>query len=303
MTLTTTMLPKFAKPVYSGVSNSSGSSSSIILPFINDSSGSQKIKSYEILPKIIIDNKKTFIYFLKNDPFDLSLKEFLDLRLEDAKNLQIKAYKSSKKILDEAWKKGIKHVILCNGKIVYGSSENKDLSNEIVENIAKKYNKAFYVFSSSDIVEESQWTKVSDEDYYPTLKLYIGEENIENTDLLKTSPIYADFDTGNPYLRIFDANRFKSPITDFTVLEMRQSEHLNKIYTFFNKKVKIVIKDENNSIRSILSNVRLVQEWKDSALLQVSPNRVGFVGRDLIREFRIKIELNPSDSSTRIYCQ
>jgi len=235
--------------------------------------------------------------YLIQDPFMISLKDFQNLSIEDAETMHKEVFKQCKELLNESWKNGTRHVIICNKKIIYTSKDLEDISNEIVEQLAEKYNKACYVFSAPDMVEECVWTRVDEKDFYPTLKLHVGLEDSDENQVITTVPIYADFDTGNPYLCAFDLSRFK---VKFNPLHIRQAEHLKKLYTFFTQKIKICVKDEGNKIHSITRQVRLVKDWKNCALLQASPNRAGFVGRDLMRDLDIKVELNPVTKNTRI---
>ena len=235
-------------------------------------------------------------------PFDLTLNEFLKLPLDVAQEVYTKAFGLSKSMLSEAWKKGIKQVIVCDKKIVHESKSNEDIPSELVGQLAKQYNKACYVFSSPDVVEECcSWTQIDDHDSYPTICMHVGSENLSDSDLIdKTTPIATDFDTGNPYYRVFDANQFSGPLASFTALEMAHGTHLGLNYTYFQKKVKIGVKDETGAIHSIVRKVRLIRDWQGSAYLLTSPKRVGFVGRDVLRDLRVKLELDPLKKITRI---
>jgi hypothetical protein len=239
---------------------------------------------------------------VNDDPFALTLDEFLNLPLDKAERMQEKAYDLCKSLLQDAWKKGLRQVVICDKKIIYSTVSREDISNDLVERLAKQHNKACYVFSAPDMVEECcVWTQVDHNDFYPTLCVYVGSEDSSDSDLIeKTLPIAADFDTGNPYMCIFNANQFTGSLTSFTPLEMRRGVHLGAIYTYFEKTARICVQDENGVIHSTVRNVRFMRGWRGSALLQASPNRLGFVGRDLQRDLGIKLELDPSKKTTRI---
>lgn len=241
------------------------------------------------------------VYPPSRNPFDITLSEFNTLSLHDVKELQTIAYEMCKDLIEQAWKEGLRQLILCDGKIIYETRDIHDISNELVEGIAKEWNKACYIFSSPDMVEDFDWTIVDDHDSYPTLGVYLGTKDSEENEIVNnTFPINADLDTGNPYLRVFDSNQLSEALTSFTPLEMRQGEHLGKSYTYFHKELKICVKDQAGKIHSTIKDTRIVKDWKGCALLRTSPNRIGFIGRDLIRDLVVGVELNPLKKTTRV---
>jgi hypothetical protein len=235
------------------------------------------------------------------DPFSLTHNEFLSLALDDAKDLLQRVSDLCNDEIKEAWRNGSSQIVICDGKIVLESKDSKDIPNETVEQISKELDKACYVFSAPDKVEESAWTPVIDDaDYYPTLYVYLGTENQSEAEITKGLPICADFDTGNPCYKIFDANQVEEPLNVFTPLELRRGTHLGRNYDYFSKRVKICIRDENGLIGSVTSTARFVSEWEGCAVTQVSPNRVGYIGRDVLSQLKLKIELDAKRRITRI---
>jgi len=234
------------------------------------------------------------------NPFALSFEDFINLGLIESEELLKIVHDSCKDLLKEAWRNGYRQAVICNRKIVFQTTKTDDISDE-VERLAKKYDKACYVFSAPDVIEESAWTPISGDDFYPTLSVYIGTEDSDEKNIIeKSSPICADLDTGNPFYKIFNANQLVKPLTDFTPLQMRSGEHLGRSYTYYNKRVKICVKDTKGNINSITCNVRLVRHWDGCALLQTSPNRVGFIGRDILRDLRIRLKLDSIEKTTQI---
>lgn len=235
-----------------------------------------------------------------DDPFSISLADFLNLDYDKAIELQNEVSKRCAVLLKTAWEKGKRQIVICEGKIIYETEESEDIPNELVTELTNKHKKSCYVFSAPDKVEECVWTGINEHDSYPTICLHIGTPDSQEVDLIQNSPIETDFDTGNPDYRIFDADNFPKPLTTFTTLDLRQGMHLGGNYSYFQKKVKICVKDVRGKTYSIIRNIRLIKNWKDSPLLQASPNRHGFVGRDILRDLGIKIELDPSKKITRV---
>jgi hypothetical protein len=166
--------------------------------------------------------------------------------------------------------------------------------------LAKKYNKACYVFSTSEMVEESAWTPINEDDDYPTIGIYCGAVDSEESEIVKNFPVInADFDTGNPVYKVFDANQLPESVASF-LPPLRHDTHLGRHYPYYQKTVKLCVEDSEGKIHSVVRDIRLVKDWTGSALLQVSPNRVGFVGRDLVRDLKIKVELDPVRKTTQI---
>ena len=244
---------------------------------------------------------KSWVYTALQDPFSLSFLEYSRLTYMEALELHDEVYRVSSQDIEDAWERGKIQVVICDGNIIEETESIEDIPNDKIMELAKKYDKACYVFSNSEMIEESAWTPIDEEDDYPTIGIYCGAVDSEESEIVKNSPlINADFDTGNPVYKIFDANQLHESITSF-LPPLRQDRHLGRYYPYFKKTVKLCVKDADGKIHSIVRDIRLVRDWIGSALLQVSPNRVGFVGRDLLRDLRIKIELDPIQKSTKIY--
>jgi len=234
-------------------------------------------------------------------PFSLSLREFRSLELDEVKKLLRRVYDLCEDLLEEAWENGFRQIVICDGKVIFESKDIEDIPNETIEQLAKEHDKACYVFSAPDVVEESAWTSVGHGDFYPTLCVYLGTEDLEESEIIKSfSPIYADLDTGNPSYKIFNAKRLAEQLTRFTPTQMRQGFHLNQAYIYFCQRVKMCVQDVGGNIASFIYNVRLVEDWDGCALLQASPNREGFVGRDVLCNLRIRLKLDSIEKITQI---
>lgn len=243
----------------------------------------------------------SWVYQSSQEPFSLSFAEYSRLTYREASELQNEVYKVSSQDIEDAWKRGKRQIVICDGKIVYETESLEDIPNDKIMELAKKYDKACYVFSNSEMVEESAWTPIDRDDDYPTIGIYCGAVDSEESEIVKNSPIIkADFDTGNPIYKVFDANQLPESIASF-LPPLRYDRHLGRQYPYFQKAVKLCVKDVDEKIHSVVRDIRLVKDWTGSALLQVSPNRVGFVGRDLVRDLRIKVVLDPIRKTTQIH--
>jgi len=245
----------------------------------------------------------SWVYTPTQDPFSLSFAEYSRLSYREALELQNEVCKAKSNLLNDAWRRGKRQIVICDGKIVYETESLEDIPNDKIMELAKTYDKACFVFSAPDIVEESAWILVDEEDYYPTIPLYLGTEDLDESHITQTRQIAADFDTGNPIYKIFDANQLPEPLSSFTP-PVRTGTHLGRNYMYFQKHAKICVKDMSGKVHSILRDVRLVKDWKGCAMMCGSgyafPNRTGYVGRDLLRDLEIKIELDPITRISRI---
>jgi len=235
------------------------------------------------------------------NPFDLSFSEFQGLSLNESEELVKTVYELCKDLIRDAWATGYRQIVICDRKVIYKTLDDEPIAVEKIKELAKEYDKACYVFSAPDIVEESIWTPITGDDSYPTLKLYIGLEGTDEKEIIKEcSPILADLDTGNPSLKVFNANLLNQELAIFSPFEMREGEHLGCNYSYYQKHVKICVQDVNGNVRSVVCYTRMIRNWDRCALLQSSPNRTGFVGRDLLRALRIRLKIDPLKNTTQI---
>jgi hypothetical protein len=234
------------------------------------------------------------------DPFDLSFKEFQELSPNESEELVKMAYELCKDLIKDAWASGYRQVVICDRKIILKTLDDDPITVDKIEGLAKEHDKACYVFSAPDVVEESVWTLVYGDDSYPTLNVYLGSEESDEKEIVKEYlPILADLDTGNACLKVFNANLVNQALT-FSPFELREGEHLGCSYIYYQKRMKICVKDIKGNVNSVVCYVRMIRNWDRCALLQASPNRTGFVGRDLLRTLRIRLKIDPLEKKTQI---
>lgn len=106
-------------------------------------------------------------------------------------------------------------------------------------------------------------------------------------------------DTGNPLYKYFSVDCFDEELFDADKF-FRESIHMDEVFYFFQQEVKICVRDRDGNVASRVYNIGIVEEWEDCALLQASPNRIGFVGRDLLYDLGIIILLDSKNEKTTI---
>jgi len=235
------------------------------------------------------------------DPFNIPLKEFENLSLDEYVSLSEKAHELCKGKIKEAFKDGnVHHIVICEGEIVYRSSNIAGIPSHMIKNLMIKLNKPCYIFSKEDMVEEAQWIKL-DTDYYPTVKLLVGGETWNDEKVVNEGKrVLADFDTGNPHYTILN-EKFSEGIAPPPLLyESHRGIHLGKPYWYFLADTKICIKDIEEALGCKVMPTRFVRLWEKSPLLLPNPRREGFVGRNLMLTFNFKITLNPSTHTSAL---
>jgi len=88
-----------------------------------------------------------------DDPFSISLADYLNIDYAKFVELQSEVSRRCKGLLEAAWKNGKRQIIICGGKVVYETDDNKDVSNEMVNKLADKYKKPCYVFTHDQYEE------------------------------------------------------------------------------------------------------------------------------------------------------
>ncbi|MGI0024604.1 MAG: hypothetical protein ACREA4_05600, partial [Nitrososphaera sp.] len=132
--------------------------------------------------------------------------------------------------------------------------------------------------------------------------LLLGEGNTPDSEIAKSFVKYdADFDTGNSFLKIFNGNLMPEVMKQFTNRDFRTAVHTSDVeYSFFEKTMKLATYDSSRKLHSTVDQVRLVKYWDTCSVLENNKNRIGFVGRDMLRKLGIRITLDPHTKTTRV---
>ncbi|KPV64169.1 MAG: hypothetical protein AOA65_1054 [Candidatus Bathyarchaeota archaeon BA1] len=237
---------------------------------------------------------------VKDDPFNIPFDRFMELSLEEHRGLQENAYNVCKPLLMEAFnRRGARHVVICDSKILYETKDPVDISAELILELLRKLQKPCYVFTSEDMVEESPWFPLNAKDYYPTVRIHLGTYGWGNERVFgEGQRVDADFDTGNPFYKIFDDALGRKFLKHPEAYEVRLGRHIGFAYRFYVRKVKIGVKDVNGVRRCLETLARFVLSWEKSPLCLANPNRQGFLGRDLMLQLPLRLELDPIEKKT-----
>lgn len=239
----------------------------------------------------------------KTDPFSVSLADFLRMSSDQTRRLQSEVGATFRNLLQRKWKDGAKQVIICEGEIVYETSDEEEIISEIIDERARIRDKPCYAFSAPAAIEESAWSQVDGDDYYPTLNVEIAPvETVEGVEQQTPLNIVADFDTGNQMTKLFSAEQVGTLLGPINDMHWEQTEsgpwgH----YRYIRKPATLRVRDETGQTHQLRCSVQLVEKWETSNVRKWNRNRRGFVGRDVMRRLLLRIELDPATRRTRVF--
>lgn len=235
------------------------------------------------------------------NPFDIPIAERDSMNPKRLSQLYDRVLQEYGSIIKERLKKGSRFLVLCDKKIVFSS--DRELSDEKVREIEKKHGKVCYVVTE-DLIEDSSWTPLTGEDYYPTIEIFIGETDCRVKEVFARGlRVTADFDTGNPDIAAFSDDEL-NPFKIEESLIMRRAIHLGRYYDYYLLKVKMGICDSSGKRKTIQKTCRSVLLWHDierNPFLLANPKRRGFVGRDLMTRFPMDVLLSGKTKSSKVY--
>jgi hypothetical protein len=93
-------------------------------------------------------------------------------------------------------------ILVCGGKVIESSDDLNDYpSPQRLMQVGWEHDYIPFVFSCPPLFEETAWSKLENNDFYPTLSISIGAGDWAHSTLFTQGRILtADFDTGSPYL-------------------------------------------------------------------------------------------------------
>jgi len=232
-----------------------------------------------------------------SDPFALSLEEYLALSEEQQWTLTQKLYERYAEWIRQQFQKTkAALLVLCDGKVIYSSSDRYDFrADEVVAQTEQQRKKPCFILTCPLLVEETAaWSDLGRGDYYPTVEIFLGARVWNDSEVFsRGTRITSDFDTGNPALAVFDETLCYRLSGEQR--PVRQDVHLGCPYRYRPRLMKVGLEDGRRR-RVIERVVEGVQSWDDptrNPFKLANPNRQGFVGRDLMFQLVFQITLDP----------
>jgi hypothetical protein len=241
---------------------------------------------------------------LKDERFVISFEDYLALSDDELDEIQIAAYKDYHAWIDhELAKRQAKWILVCGGKIVESSKVLDDHpSDDKMYAVGKQLGYAPFVFMAGPVIEESEWAVLDNNDFYPSLSLTLGGTDWERDEVLMNGILIdGDFDTGSGNT-LLDYNRLRSKGIIKSQRSKRTHErfHLGQSYRFYFLPVQIAVTTEAGEIFSKNVSAMCVRNWQQSPLCLANSVRKALVGRDLLLEFPLRVELDGGKRKTKI---
>lgn len=146
-------------------------------------------------------------------------------------------------------------ILVCEGKVIESSADLDDYpSTEELMQIGYKYDCIPFVFTRSPLVEETTWSPLPYNDFYPTISIGVGAGDWDHSTLLDQGrQLIADFDTGSPRLFVIwewllTENLVQPAPVDFPQIW----HHLGREYTFYTRILRVGISDESGLPANVL---------------------------------------------------
>jgi len=247
--------------------------------------------------------------YIKDDLFKLSFNEFIDLSAPEQRNWRHQILKKKKDwLLNKLSTEKAEWLLILGGKIEIASPSLNELpTREKIYELARSKGFAPFIFMRDPLIEESgnkinpvSWSALGNNDFYPTINIFIGASNLNDKDLIDSKNlIIADFDTGSPVI-VLDQKQLKNRNIAFDEEIEISQVHLGMTYDFYLPEIKIGLKTLSDSIKSKTFRVRSVIDWDVSPFCRVNPNRKGLVGRNLLIEMRLHVILQGDMKTTEI---
>jgi hypothetical protein len=135
--------------------------------------------------------------------FDLSFDDYLAMSDEERDDIAFRAYQTLGEWIDaELKKRRAEWILVCGGEVIESSNKLRDYpSREKLMEIGQRRGLVPFVFVKTPLIEESGWSALADDDFYPTISLTVAAPDTSLARLPTSgTELTADFDSGSPSL-------------------------------------------------------------------------------------------------------
>jgi phosphoribosylformylglycinamidine synthase len=229
--------------------------------------------------------------------FQVSREEIARLPSKEGSNLLHKVWEENGDWIDEQLElRGAMWLLIVGGRIIGAYARDKDWpSDEEVKAIEQREGKAAWFFGRRpDMIEETTpWAPLPD-DAYPTLAVSVARPQWEEEEVEQRGLSYiADFDTGSPFT-FFNYEELEDSqiVRADDVRGSYHAQHLREPYDVFVAPLAVWVRDERGRRHRLTRLCDCVLNWESSPFRITNPNRQALVGRPLLNEFPLTVELD-----------
>ncbi len=234
----------------------------------------------------------------------MSFAQYLALPIERRHALALELQKRNwHAIQSELQKRNAQWMLVCGGSILKSPASWEKLpTDEDIQKIGYQQNKVPLVFVRNSLIEETAWSPLSDDDWYPTLPVYLGRAQWDDEQLVQHGWfLISDFDTGaSVVLANYDRLTQEQILDGELVRNPFLGSHLGRTYAFFISELRVGVADEEGKMKSASVPCWCVMNWASSPLCHVNPQRQALVGRNLLLTLALQVNLDGAKKSTSL---
>jgi hypothetical protein len=239
------------------------------------------------------------------DLFAISFDGYLAMPQAEREAIDILAYKRyANWIEQELDRHNARWILVCGGKVIEsGPTLRSYPRSEKLQAVGEQYGLMPFVFLRGPMIEESIWAVLPFNDTYPSLPIIVAAENEDPLDLKANGLTIedADLDTGSTDVMLdYEQVLANGIITDQVVEKLHVHSHLNRDFYYYSRWVRIGVVTENDEMISGVIEALCVRDWAKSPLVLSNRSRQALVGRNVLYELPLRIELDGRKRTTKI---
>jgi len=249
-------------------------------------------KSPDILPATPLDD----------EIFKISFDEYLALSDDERDSIHTSAYAKYQNWIDtELERRGAEWILVVGGDVIEtGETLDEYPSREKLYKSGHHFGVIPFVFVANPIIEESFWTALPKNDFYPTVSMTVSSAHPQAQQNSVT--MQADFDTGSFHTMLNYDDLLENRIIDRQPVDQaNEASYLEFKYKYYIAPIRIGVVDATGKILSASLSVACVHNWQQSPFCFVNAFRKALVGRGLLLKLPVRIELNGQDRSTKVF--
>ncbi len=201
------------------------------------------------------------------DLFAISFNEYLAMPQAERETIDILAYnRYSNWIGQELNQHDARWILVCGGKVVEsGPTLRSYPRSQKLQAVGEQYGLIPFVFLRGPMIEESIWAVLP-------------------------------FNVMLDYTQLLE----KGIISDQVIEKLHVHSHLNRDFYYYSRWVRIGVITENDEMISGVIEALCVRDWAKSPLILSNRSRQALVGRNLLYELPLRIELDGRKRTTQI---